>query len=226
MEKRTGTAEFHAPVGSARISTADQSPAPQIDALRAAGCGEISEDCVSGAKTDRPGLNEALGHLRSGDTLTVWRLDRPGRGIGFRSLTEGADTATGGGTPVFHPFGAPARFERDLIRGRTRAGPGAAAARGRKGGRRAVVTAEKLERAEMPIGKGLTILEAAARMKVGKTALYDAINADTSRNARPIRRPANPKGPKTRTLPWDLAYLYADRPNHDGCNIITGFPVG
>lgn len=76
MEKRTKDAKIYAPVGYARISTAEQSLAPQIDALKAAGCGEIFEDCVSGTKTDRPGLNEALDHLRSGDTLIVWKLDR------------------------------------------------------------------------------------------------------------------------------------------------------
>ncbi len=198
MEKRTKTAAFYAPVGYARISTADQSLAPQIDALKAAGCGEIFEDCVSGAKTDRPGLSEALDHLRSGDTLIVWKLDRLGRsmshlidtvrdldqrGIGFKSLTEGIDTTTSGGTLVFHLFGALAQFERDLIRERTRAGLSAAAARGRKGGRKAVVTAEKLKRAEMLIERGLTVREAAARIKVSKTALYEAINADTSQNA-------------------------------------------
>lgn len=190
MEKRTKTAELVAPIGYARISTADQSLAPQVDALKAAGCAEIFEDCVSGAKTDRPGLNEALDHLRSGDTLIVWKLDRLGRsmshlidtvrdldqrGVGFRSLTEGIDTTTSGGTLVFHLFGALAQFERDLIRERTRAGLSAAAARGRKGGRKAVVTPEKLARAKMLIEKGLTVREAAARIKVGKTALYDAI---------------------------------------------------
>lgn len=198
MGKRTKTAELVAPVGYARISISEQSLDPQIDALKAAGCSKIFEDCVSGAKTDRPGLNEALNHLRSGDTLIVWKLDRLGRsmshlidtvrdldqrGIGFRSLTEGIDTTTSGGTLVFHLFGALAQFERDLIRERTRAGLRAAAARGRKGGRKAVVTAEKLKRAKMLIERGLTVREAAARIKVGKTALYDAINADTSRNA-------------------------------------------
>ena len=198
MEKRTNTAKLYALVGYARISTTDQSLAPQIDALKAAGCGEIFEDCVSGAKTDRPGLNEALDHLRSGDMLIVWKLDRLGRsmshlidtvrdldqrGIGFRSLTEGIDTTTSGGTLVFHLFGALAQFERDLIRERTRAGLSAAAARGRKGGRKAVVTDEKLKRAKILIERGLTVREAAARIKVGKTALYEAINADTSRNA-------------------------------------------
>ncbi|MEM9098680.1 MAG: recombinase family protein [Pseudomonadota bacterium] len=198
MDKRTTTAEFYAPVGYARISTADQSLAPQIDALKAACCGEILEDCISGAKTDRPGSNEALNNLRSGDTLIVWKLDRLGRsmshlidnvrdldqrGIGFRSLTEGIDTTTSGGTLVFHVFGALAQFERDLIRERTRAGLSAAAARGRKGRRKAIVTAEKLERAKMLIEKGLTVREAAARIKVGNAAFYEAIKSETSRGS-------------------------------------------
>ena len=199
MEKRTGNAGTFAPVGYARVSTTEHSPTPQVDALKAAGCGEIFEDCVSGARTDRPGLNEALDHLRSGDTLIVWKLDRLGRsmshlidtvrdldqrGIGLRSLTEGIDTSTSGGTLVFHLFGALARFERDLFRERTRAGLSAAAARGRRGGRKAVITAERLARAKMLIKKGLTVREAAARIKVGKTALYEAIKSDNSHGSQ------------------------------------------
>lgn len=111
---------------------------------------------------------------------TVRDLDQ--RSIGFRSLTEGIDTTTSGGTLVFHLFGALAQFERDLIRERTRAGLSAAAARGRKGGRKAVVTPKKLARAKMLIEKGLTVREAAARIKVGKTALYEAIKSDDKRS--------------------------------------------
>jgi DNA invertase Pin-like site-specific DNA recombinase len=96
-------------------------------------------------------------------------------GVGFRSLTEAIDTTTPGGKLVFHLFGALGQFERDLIRERTRAGLVAAEARGRKGGRRPVVTAEKLRRAREIIGKGLTVREAAMRIRVGKTALYEAL---------------------------------------------------
>ena len=66
-------------------------------------------------------------------------------------------------------------FERDLIRERTRAGLAAAVARGRKAGRKPVVTSEKLARARTIIAKGLTVREAATRLKVGKTALNDAL---------------------------------------------------
>jgi DNA invertase Pin-like site-specific DNA recombinase len=67
------------------------------------------------------------------------------------------------------------QFERDLIQERTRAGLVAAATRGRKGGRSPSFTAEKLERARTIIAKGLTVRGAAVRLRVGKTALYDAL---------------------------------------------------
>src|SRR5918998_2673252 len=135
--------------GYARVSTDEQTLNLQLDALKAAGCEQIFTDRVSGARAERPGLTNALGHLRDGDTLVVWRLDRLGRslphlietvtalaarGVGFKSLTESIDTTSSGGKLIFHIFGALAEFERDLIRERTRAGLKAARARGRKGG--------------------------------------------------------------------------------------------
>ena len=92
------------------------------------------------------------------------------RGVGSRS-----DTTTSGGRLVFHLFGALGQFERDLIQERTRAGLAAAASRGRKDGRKPVVSGEKLERARGLIAKGLSVREAAVRLRVGKTALYAAL---------------------------------------------------
>lgn len=68
-------------IGYARVSTADQDLALQLDALRKAGCTRIFEDTASGAKTERPGLTSALAYLRPGDVLAVWRLDRLGRSL-------------------------------------------------------------------------------------------------------------------------------------------------
>jgi DNA invertase Pin-like site-specific DNA recombinase len=104
-------------------------------------------------------------------------LDRNGGGVGFRSITEAIDTTTSGGRLVFHLFGALGQFERDLVQERTRVGLVAAAPRGRKGGRKRVVTDEKLERARSIIAKGLTVREAAIRIRVSKTALYAAMAA-------------------------------------------------
>ncbi len=103
-----------------------------------------------------------------------------GQGVGFRSITENIDTTTSGGRLVFHLFGALAQFERDLIRERTRAGLQAAEERGRRGGRQVVVTPEKLAKARQHLAAGLNVREAAARVKIGKTALYEALRAEKS----------------------------------------------
>jgi DNA invertase Pin-like site-specific DNA recombinase len=139
-------------IGYARVSTNEQHLDLQWDALRKAGVSakHLFTDTITGTKAERPGLEAALSHLREGDTLVVWRLDRLGRSlkhlietvtalkqqhIAFQSITEHINTATATGQLVFHLFGALAEFERNLIKERTLAGLQAARARGRKGGR-------------------------------------------------------------------------------------------
>ena len=140
-------------VGYARVSTNAQELRLQLDALREAGIAkkDIFTDKVSGSKSARPGLDECLSQLKSGDTLIVWRIDRLGRSVrhlidlvedlrqrkvGFKSICDGAiDTTTASGELVFHIFTALAQFERRLIQERTNAGLKAARARGRLGGR-------------------------------------------------------------------------------------------
>ncbi|MHB8211810.1 MAG: recombinase family protein [Acidithiobacillus sp.] len=154
-----------------------------------------SSRTLSGNSLAQWGLSAALAYLRDGDVLAVWRLDRlgrslphlietvgalEGRGVGFRSLTEAIDTTTSGGRLIFHVFGALGQFERDLIRERTKAGLSAAAARGRKGGRKPVVTDDKLQRAREHIANGLNVREAATRLKVSKTALYAALQSTSA----------------------------------------------
>src|SRR5689334_8877620 len=150
-------------IGYARVSTTDQTLALQQDALTKAGCERIFTDTASGSQTDRPGLSEALSHLREHDTLVVWKLDRLGRSlkdliaritqlqnqdIGFKSLTEQIDTTTSGGKLIFHIFGALAEFERDIIQERTQAGLAAARARGKRGGRPRALSPEKIKLAK------------------------------------------------------------------------------
>jgi DNA invertase Pin-like site-specific DNA recombinase len=153
-------------LGYARVSTTDQQPHLQVDALEQAGCDRVFTETASGTRADRPTLEQLLDQLRPGDTLVVWKLDRlgrslrhlvytvsglAGRGIGFRSLQEAIDTTTPGGKLVFHVFAALAEFERDLIRERTAAGLVAARARGR---RPSVMTAHKLQVAQEMYGSG------------------------------------------------------------------------
>lgn len=140
-------------IGYARVSTNEQDVQLQLDALEKAGCAKkhIFVDKISGAKAERPGLDQCLAELTTGDTLLVWRLDRLGRsmihlitliedlskkGIGFVSLCDGAiNTRTASGELIFNIFSSLAQFERRLIQERTRAGLEAARARGRNGGR-------------------------------------------------------------------------------------------
>ncbi|HHP5462206.1 TPA: recombinase family protein [Aeromonas veronii] len=184
-------------IGYARVSTADQSLDMQIDSLKKAGCHQVFTDVASAVKSVRPGLEKALAYLREGDTLVVWKIDRLGRslahlvqtvdqlrerGVAFRSLTDaGLDTTTRNGKLLFNLFATLAEFERDLIRERTKAGLATAAAKGRRGGRRPVITSAKLDRALRLIrDKNLTVREAAAVIGVGKTALYEALKATGS----------------------------------------------
>lgn len=175
-------------VGYARVSTQDQKPALQLDALKAAGCEKVFREKASGAQRDRPQLAAAVDYMREGDTLVVWKLDRLARsmkqlietvegledqGIGFRSLTEAIDTTTPGGKLVFHVFGALAEFERSIIRERTRAGLDAAKARGRTGGRPKKLTDADLKAARAMLSdEDFTVNEVAKRIGISPATLY------------------------------------------------------
>ena len=175
-------------VGYARVSTQDQKPALQLDALKAVGCEKVFVEKASGAQRERPEMKAALDYMRTGDTLVVWKLDRlarsmkqlietvemlEGQGIGFRSLTEAIDTTTAGGKLVFHIFGALAEFERSIIRERTRAGLDAAKARGRRGGRPPKLTDKDLTVARAMLAEAsITVEDVAKRLGVSPATLY------------------------------------------------------
>lgn len=87
-----------AAVGYARVSTADQDLALQLDALAAAGCAKVFEDRASGARADRPGLRAALDYAREGDVLVTWKLDRLGRSLPHLIETVAGLERRGGGS--------------------------------------------------------------------------------------------------------------------------------
>ncbi len=180
-------------VGYARVSTQDQSPHLQLDALSAAGCEKLFEEKASGAQRDRPQLSAAIDYMRNGDTLVVWKLDRlarslkqlietveglEARGIGFRSLTESIDTTNSGGRLIFHIFAALAEFERSIIRERTMAGLKSARERGRLGGRPPAMNERDVAAARALLSdQNITVKEVARRVGVSVSTLYQHIPA-------------------------------------------------
>jgi DNA invertase Pin-like site-specific DNA recombinase len=181
-------------IGYARVSTHDQRPELQLDALAVAGCEQVFQEKLSGKDRDRQELSTCLKVLRKGDTLIVWRLDRLGRslkdlvdivqaladqGIGFKSLTENIDTTNAGGKLVFHVFAALAEFERNLIRERTVAGLAAARARGRRGGRKAKMSKSDVRKATaMLLDPMMTKTEVAKHFGVTRVTLNQSIERE------------------------------------------------
>ena len=181
-------------IGYARVSKGEQSLNLQVDALKTKGCEKIFTDKVSGAKADRPQLQEALNYARRGDTLLVWKLDRFGRdhqdliqkvkemkdrGIFFQSLTEHIDTTGPSGKLQFHIFSALAEFGRDVIIERTQAGLRSTRARGRVGGRPSKMNRKKVEMAGQLMKDPKTpIKNVCELLGISKMTLYRFVSPD------------------------------------------------
>ena len=182
-------------IGYARVSKDEQNLDLQIDALNAAGVEKIFSDKESGAKADRKGLAETLSHLRAGDVLTVWKLDRLGRntiqlmmllndlherGVEFKSLTEGIDTTTSFGRFFFTMSAALSQLERDRLIERTRAGLKSARARGRTGGRKTKLSPDQVEMAKGLLASGKAPRDVAKAFGVGRSTLYRYVPGDVA----------------------------------------------
>src|SRR6266699_2118566 len=201
-------------IGYARVSKNEQNLDLQRDALLKAGCLEknIFTDKITGTKAERKGLDAALTHLREGDTLVVWRLDRLGRSlkhlietvtklqqqhIAFQSITENINTSTATGQLIFHIFGALAEFERNLIRERTIAGLEAARARGHNGGRpKKGETETKRMARKLYEDKTITIKDICKSLRISKATLYRYVHAN-----RPVKKKIEGKDLIVEVLP-------------------------
>lgn len=189
-------------VGYARVSTMDQTPALQLDALRTAGCEKIFTEKASGSHRDRPQLTAALDYLRTGDTLVVWKLSRlarsltqvirttadiADRGIALKVLTQNIDTSTPEGRLFFHVTAAFDEFQRELIVENTRAGLQAAAKRGRRGGRPKALNAQTLKHAEAMLKDAENypfIGDVIDQLQIGRTAFYRYFPPDRIKQLR------------------------------------------
>ena len=171
-------------IGYARVSSNDQNLDLQIDELTKAGCSKIFSDKMSGINKKRPGLDEAVSHLRKKDTFIIWKLDRLGRslkglidfvgqlekqGIHFKSLTDGIDTTTPAGRFFFHVMASLAQMERELLIERTKAGLDAAK---KRGGRKRSMTPGKVEAAKKLLDQGMPAKDVANNLGVSIPTLY------------------------------------------------------
>ena len=178
-------------IGYGRVSTAEQNPAHQVDALTRAGVAErdIHIDTASGAKSSRPKLDLVLQLLREGDVLVITRLDRLSRsvlhlvtlgaelrerGVGLKVTEQGIDTSTVEGRAMFGMLAVLAELQRELIVANTNDGLAAARARGRVGGRRPKLTADQVELAQQLYDKReKTVQQIADLFGVPRTTVYN-----------------------------------------------------
>lgn len=170
-------------LGYARVSTQGQTLDAQLEQLRAAGCGHIYREKVTGTRADRRELQKLLRQLASGDVVVVTRIDRLARstfdlfnivkriadaGGAFRSLAEPwADTGTSTGRLMLAVLGGLADVERDLIRTRTAEGRSRAKARGQHMGRPPALTPQQQEEARQRRADGASVTELARSYNVG-----------------------------------------------------------
>jgi DNA invertase Pin-like site-specific DNA recombinase len=175
-------------IGYGRVSTRDQNPDGQRDALIAAGCDEVHIDRASGKLARRPALDKALLVARAGDQLVITKLDRlgrslehlielskdlSGRGVDLVVLDQGIDTSTPVGRMFFQILGAIAEFEHALMSERTRDGLEAARARGRTGGRKPKLGPRQVQVAREVYDSGdCTVQQIADEFGVTRPTIY------------------------------------------------------
>lgn len=177
-------------IGYARVSTLDQNPELQVDALNEAGCKKIFTEKISGASKKRQQLEEALDYMREGDTLVIWKLSRLARSltqiiktvkdledrqIALKVLTQKIDTATPEGRLFFHMNAAFDQFQREIIVENTRAGLKAARKNGRIGGRPTLMTDDKMRVAQAMLKDTKNypfISDIIKTLDIGRTTFY------------------------------------------------------
>ncbi|MFI8206915.1 recombinase family protein [Streptomyces sp. NPDC085937] len=181
-------------IGYGRVSTRDQNPDAQEDALKEAGCERIFVDKASGKLASRPELDKALIAAREGDQFVVTKLDRLGRSlknlielvdrlkeqkVGLVIIDQGIDTSTNMGRMFFQILGAIAEFEHAMMVERTHDGLAAARARGRVGGRKQALKPRQVKLAQEMYdelgddGKRKhTVQDIADELGVARTTIY------------------------------------------------------
>jgi DNA invertase Pin-like site-specific DNA recombinase len=172
-------------IGYARVSSEEQDPNGQVKELEKV-CDQVRKEYASGGRWDRPELQHILRHIKAGNVLVVWKLDRltrsladllrilkhlEERGAGFRSLTEAIDTTTPVGRMLTQVLGAFAEFERQMICERTKLGLARARAEGKIGGNRHSLTLKQQQHALAMIDEGKSQSEVAQLFNVHRSTI-------------------------------------------------------
>lgn len=190
-------------IGYARVSTLDQNPQYQIDALNAAGCKKIFTEKISSTSKKRQQLQEALDYMREGDTLVVWKLSRLARSmtqmmntvknleerkISLKVITQNIDTSSPEGRLFFHINAAFDQFQREIIVDNTKAGLKSARQHGRIGGRPLVMTEDKLRTAKAMLKDTENypfISDIIKTLNIGRTTFYRYFQPEAIQKIRP-----------------------------------------
>jgi len=190
-------------IGYARVSTLDQNPQLQVDALNEAGCEKIFTEKISGADKKRRKLQEALEYMRKGDTLVVWKLSRLARSltqiittvqdlknrqIGLKIITQNIDTGTPEGRLFFHMNAAFDQFQREIIVENTKAGLKTARKNGRIGGRPTSMTKDKIRTAQSMLKDTENypfISDIIKTLEIGRTTFYRHFPPEKIEQLRP-----------------------------------------
>lgn len=182
-------------VGYVRVSSADQNPARQHEALGT--CDRVFEDRLSGkSRAKRTGLAALIAYVRDGDTVRVASLDRLGRdtrdlhavvdeltskGCVLEFISERITVSRNSRSPLQELFltflSAMAEFERSRIRERQAEGIALAKARGVYEKQRAL-TDDDVEAARAMVDMGVPVTEVAQRFSVSRQTLYSALRGD------------------------------------------------